>query len=424
MSRSFLFLQGVASPFFSKLGESLIAAGHEVVKINFCGGDLFSGRFFSTALKHINYRGKLTDLDDFYQATFKTLAITDVVLFGDTRPIHASALSFAKKNNINIHVYEEGYFRPDWVTLDKDGVNANSQLSTKPDDYNRLPNIEPLKANETGGGLAIRAWHDIRYHAANLLFKFYFPFYQSHRPERALKEYWGWFKRMPSLYFYYNKLSQQKISTLLLSQKPFYILPLQLDADSQMRIHSPIKTVTQVIQTTLKSFAKNAPQESALVIKAHPLDPWFVNYSHIINAAAKTYNVDQSRIIYLESGDLNALLVQAKGTVLVNSTVGTTALSMGCPVIALGSAIYDMDGLTFQGSLDDFWRNASPPDKSLFDKFKHAIIQSTQINGSFYNHKGISMAVTGSLEFFNSRNLIDQKQAKQKKNDNIVRSAS
>src|SRR3990172_3288595 len=35
----FLFLQGVASPFFSRLADWLIAKGCEVFRINFCVGD-------------------------------------------------------------------------------------------------------------------------------------------------------------------------------------------------------------------------------------------------------------------------------------------------------------------------------------------------------------------------------------------------
>ena len=42
--RSFLFLQGHATPFYLRLGQALDRAGHEVRRINICGGDrLFWG---------------------------------------------------------------------------------------------------------------------------------------------------------------------------------------------------------------------------------------------------------------------------------------------------------------------------------------------------------------------------------------------
>ena len=87
-SRFYLLLQGVASPFFSELEKALNKAEHNVLKINFCGGDLLSGRFFSTALKHVNYREKLDLLPEFYTKIFAENKVTDIILFGDTRPVH------------------------------------------------------------------------------------------------------------------------------------------------------------------------------------------------------------------------------------------------------------------------------------------------------------------------------------------------
>ena len=407
-SRSFLLLQGVATPFFAELGKALTQANHRVLHINFCGGDLLSGNFFTTTKHHINYKGDLASLADFYQETVKQHNITDILLFGDTRPIHLPALAFAKEHNVRLYVFEEGYLRPNWITLDKGGVNANSSLSKDPKwylNYLKANPSEAINSKPVSGGLAIRAWHDIHYHSANLLLSKYFANFQAHRPERALKEYWGWVRRLPMLWFYYNKHSKKLITKLLSSNKPFYLLPLQLDADSQIRIHSPVKDLSEVISKTIASFALHAPQDALLVIKIHPLDPWFVNFPRVIKEAAQVYQVSEQRIIYLEAGDLVSLLKKAKGTVLVNSTVGTSALSYDCPVIALGSAIYDMAGLTFQSSLDEFWTQAKGPDKTLFKAFQQAIIKKTQINGGYYNRKSIDMAVAGSLAYFEAEGI-------------------
>jgi hypothetical protein len=40
LKRSFLFLQGVCSPFFASLADRLVADGYRVYKINFNAGDL------------------------------------------------------------------------------------------------------------------------------------------------------------------------------------------------------------------------------------------------------------------------------------------------------------------------------------------------------------------------------------------------
>ncbi len=409
--QSFLFLQGVATPFFAKLEEALANTVHSVLRINFCGGDWLFRNHFSDLHRHIDYQGKPEGLADFYLKIFDDYLITDIILFGDTRPLHQSAIELARKRNITIHVFEEGYFRPNWVTLDKDGVNANSTLSKDPEWFLNYVKDHPQvlsapKNNLTSPvSLSIRAWHDIRYHLANLFLKPKYPHYVTHRPEKASKEYWGWIQRMPSLKFYFNKKSEQLINNLLNSQKPFYVLPLQLDADSQIRVHSPIKSITDVILTTLKSFAEHAKTNSVIVIKLHPFDPWFIDYPAVIRETAKAYNIDENRILYLEAGNLVPLLDKAEGAIVVNSTVGTLALTHNCPVIALGSAIYDMQGLTFQGKLDDFWHSAAAPDKTLFNAFRATVIELTQINGNFYNEKGMNLAVENTLKHWFGKEL-------------------
>jgi len=401
--RTFLFLQGVASPFFTELEKVMIKTDHQALKINFCGGDLFSGRFFKSALKHINYKDTLEKLPAFYQNIFDQYSVTDIILFGDTRPVHRPAVELAKKHSLNIHVFEEGYFRPHWITLEKGGVNAHSSLSKDPQwflDYaaqNQSNGESQTPRKSAGGGLSTRAWYDIRYQLSKALLKPLFPYYKTHRPDSALREYWGFIKRMPSLYFYYDRKADAQIKALLDGGNPYFLLPLQLDADSQIRLHSPIKNLTTFIQTSIQSFAENAAENACLVIKIHPLDPWFIDFPEIIQQSALENGISNKRLLYLESGNLNTLLKQAKGTVLVNSTVGNSALAYGCPVIALGSAIYDIPGLTFQGSLDDFWTQATSPDKTLFAAFRKCIIETTQINGSFYNIKGIRMAIKGAI---------------------------
>ena len=54
--------------------------------------------------------------------------MTDIVLYGDTRQIHAEAIKIATKRNVQIHVFEEGYLRPYWVTYERGGSNGHSRL--------------------------------------------------------------------------------------------------------------------------------------------------------------------------------------------------------------------------------------------------------------------------------------------------------
>ncbi|AOK46145.1 hypothetical protein WT60_04220 [Burkholderia sp. MSMB617WGS] len=57
-----------------------------------------------------------------------------------------------------------------------------------------------------------------------------------------------------------------------------------------------------------------------------------------------------------------------------------------------------MRGLTWQGGLDDFWGNGEPPNMVLHHAFLDYAMHHTQINGDFYTHTGIAMAVKGAVD--------------------------
>ena len=179
--KSFLLLQGVASPFFNELETALLDANQKCLKVNYCGGNLYAGVFYRKALNHINYQDSLEYLPEFYAKIFAKHQITDIALFGDTRPVHLSAIVLAKQNKINVHVFEEGYFRPNWVTLDIGGVNAHSEVYQKSQNKaewfldNGTDENWQEQSQATGGGLLIRAWHDIQYHLTSFILKKKFP---------------------------------------------------------------------------------------------------------------------------------------------------------------------------------------------------------------------------------------------------------
>lgn len=393
-SRKFLFLQGVATPFFRKLGEAIQENGYEVFRVNFCGGD----SWFSPSKNTWRFNANLEHLPIWLEEKYQQHRFTDVVLFGDTRPVHLHALPLLKRLGLNIHVYEEGYFRPDWITLEKNGVNGHSQLLHKELAFWQNPSTEELKiANHIGKNFLPRAWHDICYRVASAAFRPAYPHYQTHRPFKAYREYLGWTQRMPTNKLWREHWEKIKIQRLIDSKQAYYLLPLQLDSDSQIRVHSSFTNVQQMMVTVMASFAKFAPVDSALVIKNHPLDTGLLNHCKKVKQVAKTLGISE-RVLFLETGHLPTLLQNTKGTVLVNSTTGTSALHHGSPTIALGTALFDIPGLTFQEGLDRFWHEGQPADQALFSQFRQRVIQETQINGDFYSRKGIQLAIAGSLK--------------------------
>lgn len=393
-TRSFLFLQGVCSPFFTHLADRLTADGHQVFKVHFNCGDLaYWGRrsFYS-------FRNRLDQLPAFLDKILNADNISDIVLFGDRRPVHIPAIELAVRSGIRIHVFEEGYFRPYWITLERNGVNNHSLLPRDPAWYRAVG----AKLTDYGDGESfsssfnIRARHDILYHLAGALNPLFFPGYRTHAPVTAPVEYAGYgrrFARMPQ----YKRRDSASIGALINSSPPFYLLPLQLNSDAQIREHSPFNNMIEVMEFVMASFAVHAPTDAKLVIKNHPLDMGLVDYPAAIRSLEKHFGLS-GRTCYLESGNLGDLLLKTRGVVTVNSTVGGLALGLNCPTIALSDPIYNLAGLTFQGHLDDFWKGGRPPEAELYRSFRNAVIHTTQINGGFYSKPGIELAVQNAAQ--------------------------
>lgn len=388
MRRNFLFLQGPATPFFPHLADRLAADGHAVHHVCFCAGDalywgLRPGRHF---------RGELCALPGFLAEIYRAYAITDQILFGDRRPVHRPAVEHAERYGIRTHVFEEGYFRPHWVTLEREGVNGHSLLPRDPDWFRdagrRLPEPEGVVAFPSPFWL--RAMHDVVYHSAGALNPLLYPRYRTHAIPAPL-EYAGYVKRFSRLRMIRAR-EQARVWALIASSRPYFLLPLQLNSDAQIRDHSRFEDMSEVIDYVAESFARLAPVDSHLAIKNHPLDMGLMNYAHIVRELASRYGLE-GRIHFFEDGDLAALVKYARGVVTVNSTAGMVAVEHGTPTLTLSDPIYNLPGLTFQGNLDAFWHDAMPPDAEFFRCFRRVVFKATQINGGFYSRQGIELAV-------------------------------
>lgn len=400
--RRFLFLQGLASPFFARLGAALRTRGHFVARINFNGGD----RLFWPIPGGVDFRGAEDEWPAFFAERLRKWAITDVVLFGDCRPLHLKARQIARAAGVSVQVLEEGYLRPNWITFELGGVNGHSSLPRDPIWFRNVAHGLPPWT----GGLPIpspfarRAFDDVIYNCACALLGWRYPGYRSHRPCNAFVEYAGWARKLVRQALS-GRRSGEPVAALIRSGAPYFLLPLQLDSDAQLRFHSSFGGMRRALELTLSSFAAHAPGEASLVVREHPLDNGLFDWRGLTGALAESKGV-ADRVLYMERGDLAPLLRGAQGMVTVNSTVGVIALSLGAPVIALGSAIYDMPDLTFQDGLDAFWRRCSPPDPATFDAFRRVVAHRTQLNGGFFSKTGVRLAIEGAVRRLDARTPI------------------
>ena len=392
-TRRFLFLQGLACAFFSRLGAALEARGHAVHRVNFNGGD----RVFWRHPGALDFRGTIEAWPAYLADILEERRITDIVLFGDCRPLHRVAIKLAAHRGIPVHVFEEGYLRPSWITHELGGVNAYSSLPRDPGWYlgaaKDLPPLEP--APPVTGNFLRRAFEDVLYNVATVVLGWRFPGYSSHRPWHPFVEYAGWIKKFAGQPLA-RRRSERLMRAIMGSRDRFYLLPLQLDCDFQIREHSSFGRIEPALDHIITSFAHHAPADARLVVKAHPLDNGLTNWRWVTERIAMARGV-AARVIYLEEGDLVALLQRTRAVVTINSTVGTLALGEAIPVIALGRAIYDFAGLTYQGSLDDFWQHATLPDQSLVEAFRRVMSHRALVYGGFFSEQGLEAAVRGSI---------------------------
>lgn len=385
-----LLLQGPVGPFFARLAQDLRQAGAQVDKVNFNAGDWI---FYPRGALY--YRGTLQDWPSWFEALIKRLRIDVVLLFGDCRPIHCAAHAIALQQGLEIGVFEEGYVRPDYVTLERFGVNGHSKLSRQPDHYKtKLP---ASKKREVGNAYWHMVWCSVWYFGFGALGKPWFRHYRHHRPLTIL-EALPWARSVWRKQWY--RWIEQGVHTQLTTSGEgkihFFLAPLQVFNDAQITEHSDFETVQHFIETTLCSFAQHAPADTWLVFKHHPMDRGHRDYAALIRRLAQQ-SVVAGRVLYIHDQHLPSLLDHARGVVIVNSTVGLSALHHGAPTKVCGNALYDMPGLTWQGALDDFWCAAptAKPNRGLYQRFQNHLVAATQLNGSFYKPMKLSSSSTG-----------------------------
>ncbi|MBI2897122.1 MAG: capsular biosynthesis protein [Deltaproteobacteria bacterium] len=391
-----LFLQGPNGPFFRRFARDLRERGCEVTKVNFCAGD----DLFYRGPDVVRFRGRPDEWPDFLRELLAGRRIEAIFLFGDGRPLHRAAVRIATEKGIPFWVLEEGYLRPDHVTIEQSGVNGKSRLPKEADFYRRaaaqladLP--RPLAVGNTFWHQAL--WTILSSVAVTFFFWLY-PRYQHHRDVNALRQGFYWVRGAARKLLY--AVRDRGALDLLLARwrGRYFLLPLQVHCDAQIQ-HSPYRRIEDLIVEVVASFAAHAPDDTCLVVKHHPHDRAYRDYGRLLRSLGRRHGCG-ARILYVHDLHLPTLLKHARGIITMNSTVGLSALHHGAPVKVLGKAVYDIPGLTATTSLADFLVQPEPADAALLAAFVRWLREANQINGSFYRrlaHLGTSCGLDASV---------------------------
>ena len=378
--RHTLLLQGPMGGFFSELASVLTQQGQHVTKVHFNGGD----ECFWQHPGALRYTGRLEQLADWLRALMRRERTDAVVLFGQMRPIHCVARAVASELGVTVFVCEEGYLRPHYITIERRGVNALSRLPRAASFYAEgpLPRLPPPRP--TGQNIRRTALIAAAYGLAALAMRPWYPHQIHHRSLHPITEPLRWARSYARHLAY--RFTERGLHARLTSpelSKRWFLVPLQVQADSQVTHHSRFARIEDFITEVLASFAAHAPTDAGLVIKHHPMDRAYSDYRGLIQRASEQLGIAH-RVVYLHDQHLPTLLDHTRGVVTINSTVGLQALHHHAPVITLGESVYSIPGLVHGGTLADFWQAPGVVDHALYGRFRHHLIAHTQLNASFY----------------------------------------
>ncbi len=387
IQQKFLFLQGPHGPYFAELGQALVSSGYSVCKIGFNRGDRF---FWPQDLPYTAYTGDEAHWPVALEQHIRDEKITDIVLYGDARPLHRIAVQAAHQLGIKIHCFEEGYLRPFWATYERSGSNGNSALMDLTIEQMRglidkdAPALE--EAPSQWGPLWHHIWYGALFHLNLLLPSKTYANYRPHRENSIGEEFihgvWA-LATMPL------RSISRRIATrrLLKRSAPYYLGLLQLGHDSSIVSHSAFDTNKQFVDLCIKEFSRGSAAPLRLVFKTHPLDDGRDKLGRHIRNSAKNQGI-ADRVDFITGGKLGTLLDHATGAITINSTAAQQALWRGLPVRAIGNSVFKKAELVSQQPLAEFFSKPTPPDLAAYQDYRWFLLQTSQVPGGYYTAKG------------------------------------
>ena len=383
-NKEILFLQGPMGNYFRKL-QLKLSKNNNVFRIGFNKGD----EFFSLKYNFYPYRDTPIRWRNFINSFLKKKKIKIIFLFGDCRFYHKIAIQEARKLNVDTYVFEEGYIRPNYITLERNGVNFNSEILNKRSDIlnkikvsNRL--LQSEKNFPKNKIFFKMAFQSFLYYLISNLYNSHYPNYCHHREFSVFKEVQ--FAILNVYRLIKNKILEFNFEQMCKNKykNKYYFVPLQTYNDFQMKVHSKYNSIEEFIEEVLKSFSEFADTDKYIFFKHHPVDRGRKNYYKTIMIIAKELNIE-SRVKIFYDVNIPTLLKNAIATLVINSSVGFSSLYHRTPVLCLGKSIYDIEGLTGKNvDLHEFWNSKLKVNYDNYKKFRNFLIEKTQINDNFY----------------------------------------
>ena len=381
----FLFIGAPFGPFFSRLAQEIEATGGEVLR-TVCEG----GEYLETPSRcRIIYRRRKGDWKRFIRGVVRAKKVDAVITFNDTLPRNRGALEVAEEFGLHSFVLENGYLRPHWVTLERDGVNGFSRLPRDPEVYleARQGAPEPSDDRPFPAGLRPHVVHTITHFLAAIAFKPILGFDAKYYGDSVYRQGYGYVREYLWRVTHEEHDVLKRALKLADAGRKVFLALLQKPGDAQLVVHSRHGGNAAFVDELITSFAAEAPPEAILIVKQHPLDYGVERTPARVAALIERHNL-ADRVFFLRKTSIDKIMARAHAVVTINSTAGLAAIIERKPVLCVGRAFYNIPGLTSGGPLGRFWREAAPPSPALVQGFIAFLKSTSQFNGGFHTPEG------------------------------------
>lgn len=377
--KKILIVQGDWEGGMSLLAQDLKEAGHEVGKVFFCAPDvIYKLRSVQTHL----FRKPLAEFDQWLRELVQAEGYDTFFLYNHYRPYNQIAWDLAAELDLGCQVFELGLIRPNCVTVFS---RHTPPLATLAKAWTKLIAGGPLpKAAETPAQLCqvSSVVKLVAFCTSFSISRLTSPFFPHFVDQRSMK-FWKHLKHgVIHLWRSLERSSDSEYDSLFAGEYSgkYYAVPLQVHTDTQITRCSDFHSIEQFIKRVVKSFKNHAPPASMLVFKVHPMDRGYKDYTDLITGL--DHSLGGGRILYVDRVHLPTLLENSCGVVNINSSVGISGLVHHAPVITLGTAVYNLDELTYQGELDTFWTTAVAPKEHRVRQFMNLLLETSQGRGT------------------------------------------
>lgn len=379
LMKTVLFITAPFGPAMKAIGSALEARGAKVLRVVENGGEVLS----TPRRNRIRFCSRRQPFGVFLRNTIRRHNVDTVVTFNDTQDRNREALAIARDMDREIRILENGYLRPHWITVDCRGVNGNACYPRCPDFYLKQAH-EPQPVELFRNCIRSHVHHTIAHHVSCYLMAWRHRFDPRSYGDHVLYQGQGYVREYLWRQTHSEATTSEAIAEHRANGRPMFLAVLQKPGDAQLKHHSDFGANAPYMREVMRSFAADAPADAILLVKQHPLDYGRERLPAVFESMQRELGLE-GRAYYLRSTKIDSWLDEVAGVITINSTMGLKALQLGCPVLALGTAIYAMPRLTHQGALEDFWHAPQRPDADVCEGFLRYLQATCQVNGGFYS---------------------------------------